>query len=238
MAEILSLLEKNGNDGSPGIVAIVGGPGFGKSTIAIEVSHCLQKKNIPVVFSYLTNAFTVDEVVLHLCRDLAIVLGSNAEPISYLTYRLRNINQRIVLVMDNIEQFQQSTEDEELNNLLRSLRKDSKNLLQIIVTSTTSLRITDLEVNECRVNVMGVESSIKLLKRCCFDRTIEQHYLHEIAKLCGCVSLALCLAAFRLETDDPEDLIVWLKDVPMEVLEYPNVSAKVKFTIRKFTIGR
>ena len=38
-----------------GIVSIIGGPGFGKSTIAVEVSHRLSEKHkIPVDFSYLS----------------------------------------------------------------------------------------------------------------------------------------------------------------------------------------
>jgi predicted ATP-dependent serine protease len=95
--EIISLVE------SCGIVSIVGGPGFGKSTIAIEVSHHLNDDHgIIVIFSYVLSVSTVPGVFLRLCLDVGVNPGEDSK-LSF-TLWLRNIKQRVVLVMDNIEQ--------------------------------------------------------------------------------------------------------------------------------------
>jgi hypothetical protein len=95
--EIISLVE------SCRIVSIVGGPGFGKSTIAIEVSHHLNDDHgIIVIFSYMLSVSTVPGVFLRLCLDVGVNPGEDSK-LSF-TLWLRNIKQRVVLVMDNIEQ--------------------------------------------------------------------------------------------------------------------------------------
>ena len=61
-----------------GIVSIIGGPGFGKSTIAIEVAHRLSEEyKIPVIFSYQSTASTVPEAVRLLCHDIGIEPGKD-----------------------------------------------------------------------------------------------------------------------------------------------------------------
>jgi hypothetical protein len=85
-----------------GIVSIVGGPGFGKSTIAVDVSHHLSNKHdIVVIFSFLSNVSTVPGVLLRLCHDVGVNPGEDPE--SSLMFWLKNIEKKVVLPMDNIK---------------------------------------------------------------------------------------------------------------------------------------
>ena len=53
---VIALLKDEGK----AVVSLHGGPGFGKTAIAIQVSHQLSEDhNIPVVFSQLTTATTI-----------------------------------------------------------------------------------------------------------------------------------------------------------------------------------
>ena len=100
MNKIISFLM----DKDVGVVNAVGGPGFGKSSITIEVSHRLcENHDITIIFSYLSNASCRAEVIRRLCLDVGVQAdGENSE--SSLIFWSRNIEKKVVLVMDNIEQ--------------------------------------------------------------------------------------------------------------------------------------
>ena len=213
-----SLVEKD-----RGIVSIIGGPGFGKSAIAVEVAHCLnhEEYNIPVIFSYLSRALTVPEAVRRLCLDIGIEPGEDPE--SSLMVWLRNMKpEKVVLVLDNIEQLLEGEAKSGFLGLLRSLRKDSNQRLQIITTSRKSFRISDLDNECCLVETMDAESSEELLRKCCPQNELQCEDLKEMANLCGHVPLALRLLAFHLKDTDPAKLVEWLQDTPLEVLQTPD----------------
>ena len=186
-----SLLEKG-----RGIVSIIGGPGFGKSTIAVEVAHRLSEEyNISVIFSYLSRALTVPEAVRRLCLDIRIEPGEDPE--SSLMVWLRNMKAgKVVLVLDNIEQLLEGEAKSDLFGLLRFLRKDSSQRLQIITTSRKSFRVSDLENECCFLKEMDTDSSMELLKKCYPEKELQSDDLKEMANLCGHVPLALRLLAY------------------------------------------
>ena len=212
-----SLVEKN-----RGIVSLIGGPGFGKSTIAVEVSHRLSEEyEISIIFSYLSTASTVPEAVRHLCIDVGVEPGK--DPKSSLMVWLRNMKPgKVVLVLDNIEQLLEDEVKSDFHGLLRFLRKDSKQRLQIMTTSRKSFNIADLE-NECfLVEEMDTESSVELLRKCCPKKDLQPDDLKEMAALCCHVPLALRLLAYHLKDTDAAKLVEWLQDTPLEVLQTPD----------------
>ena len=212
---------KSSLDKGCGIVSLVGGPAFGKSSIAVEVSHRLSEDNIHVIFSYLSTTSTKADVVRHLCLDVGVQPGEDPE--SSLTVWLRNIKERVVLVLDNIDQLLMVNEvKQDFINLLRSLRKDSGQQLQIITTSRMVVRVSDLEIECCEVPVMDTESSVELLKKCCPEKVLQYDDLTKMADLCGHVPLALRLLAYRIKNTDPDKLVEWLQVAPMDVLQTPD----------------
>ena len=226
--EIMSFLEEKDS----GIVSIVGGPGFGKSTIAVEVSHRLSEQHgIPVIFSYLSTASTVDEVIHRLCHDVGVHPGE--DPKSSLIFWLRNLEKNVVLVMDNIDKLLECEARSQFNDLICLLRKNSGQQLQIITTSRAVFSIADLSTKMVSVNEMDSDSSMELLRKCSGNEEMDDDYFHEMANLCGHIPLALCIAASRIQDfEDPIELMTYLKEQPMEVLKAPESNQHVQKTIK------
>ncbi|XP_028397069.1 uncharacterized protein LOC114520918 isoform X2 [Dendronephthya gigantea] len=232
--QIISYLVENRS----GIVSIVGGPGFGKSTVAIEVCHDLSNNNDTVVFfSYLQNISTVAEVILRLCQDVGVYPGENPE--SSLLLGLKSIERKVVLVMDNIEQLLESNEKPHFVELVLTLRKNVGQHLQILTTSRTEFTIHEQQfivnhpINH-PIQKMDERFSVELLKRCCPNVEISDAYLNELADLCGGVPLALCIAGTIIpDLDDPSELIQWLKVRPMEALK--RVEQAFEFSLQKLS---
>ena len=214
---ISSLVEDN-----CGIVSIVGGPGFGKSTIAVIVSHRLKDEHdIVVIFSLLSNASTVEEVILRLCHGFGVDPGENPE--SSLMMRLKRIENRVLLVMDNIEQLLNDGVKTRFVELIARLRKNSDQNLQILTTTRIKLSNSHQTIE---IRELDEESSVKLLKTYC-NETCDEDQLSTLAKLCGYVPLALCITGSQIpDLDDLDEMIEWLTNTPMETLEKPDDSDK------------
>ena len=213
--QIISSLVENGC----GIVSIVGGPGFGKSSLAIEVSHHLSNNHdIVVIFSYLSSASTVPEVMRYLCHDVGVYPGEDPE--SSLMLSVKNIEKKVVLVMDNIEQLLESNVKSEFTELLLTLRKNSHQQMQILTTTRTEFSVPGKATVNVQIGELDEKSSVELLRKCCPDEKVEDMYLSELTKLCGFVPLALCIAGTLIpDLDDPSELIQWLREKPMEALQ-------------------
>ena len=223
---ITHLVEKDS-----GIVSIVGGPGFGKSTIAIEVAHRLiEQHHIPVIFSYLSNTSTMAEVAQRFCLDIGVHPGE--DPMSSLIFWLKNIEKKVVLVMDNIEQLLEEETRSQFTELVHLLRKNSCQRLQIVTTSRTKFSIANLTIENVVVEQMDNDSSVELLRKSCPNAKVGDEYLHKLANLCGHVPLALCIAASRLQdVDDPDELLKWLTEKPMDTLQTSEPGHRVQKAI-------
>ena len=134
---VITLLQ----DEKKAVVSIYGGPGFGKTAIAIEVSHKLsEEQNIPVVFSQLSTLTTVDEIIQQLCLDVGV--NHEDDPKQSLILWLKNIKKKVILVMDNIDKL---LEDKiSFYEFVRLLRKNSDQHCQIVTTSRMSFEISEL----------------------------------------------------------------------------------------------
>jgi tetratricopeptide (TPR) repeat protein len=229
---ISSLVEKD-----CGIVSIVGGPGFGKSTVAVEVSHQISNNHdIVVIFSYLSNVSTVPEVIVRLCQDVGVKPGEDPE--SALMLWVKNIERKVVLVMDNIEQLLESNVKSRFTELVLTFRKNSQQRLQILTTTRTEFSISGQTTGNEQIGVLDEKSSVELLKNYCPDEEVEDAYLSELAGLCGFVPLALCIAGPLIPAlDDPLDLIQFLKEKPLETLKNSKecVRQAIEFSFQKLS---
>ena len=208
------------NDKEMAVVSLRGGPGFGKTAIAIQVSHKLDEDpSIPVVFSQLANVTTVDEMVIILCRDVGI--NYEDDPKSSLILRLRYIKSKVVFVMDDIDNLLDEDKDG-FYEFLRLLRKNSSQHCQIITTSRTSYEIPNPDLPACEVDVdaMNNEACIELLRKRCPKE--DEKFLQKLVELCGSIPLAMCIAGSRVKSfENPDELLQHLEEQPMKVLEHP-----------------
>jgi tetratricopeptide (TPR) repeat protein len=202
-----------------GIVSLHGGPGFGKTALAVEVSHRLRDDhNTIVIFSDMSTASTIKEVILQLCLDIGI--NPEDDPKSSLILGLRNIKDRMIIVMDGIDELLAKKED--WYNFIRLLRKSSNQHCQIITTSRTEYEIPDIPTVNVPVQEMDENSSLALLKATLEKRCpdLDEKYLRKLAQLCGDIPLAMCIAASRVhDFKDPETLLQCLKNKPLETLQ-------------------
>ena len=203
-------------DEEKAVVSLHGGPRFGKTAIAIQVPHQLNEDhNIPVVFSQLTTATTIDEMVLRLCRDVGV--NHENDPKSSLILWLKN-KKKVILIMDNIDNLLEDKTS--FYEFVRLLRKNSNQNCQILTTSRMSFEIRELFTVKVEVDEMDGEECIELLKKQCTEE--DDQLLRKLAELCGNIPLALCIAGPLVnDFEDPDELLHYLQKQPMKTLECP-----------------
>ncbi len=199
------------------VVSIHGGPGVGKTAIAIQVSHKLDEDdNILVVFSQLTTAATVDEMIRQLCLDVGV--NHEDDPKSSLILQLKNVKEKVILVMDDIDKLLEDKTRSDLNGLICLLRKNCE--CQIVTTSRLSYLIPDLAVDNVDVGEMDKSACIELLKKQCPGQN--DTFLRNLAELCGNIPLAMCIAGSQVDDFQRSDeLLQHLQEQPMKTLECP-----------------
>ena len=186
------------------VVSLHGGPGFGKTAIAIRVSHKLSEEHkIPVFFSPLTTTTNKDEMIRQLCLDVGV--NREDDPKKALMLWLRNIKRGVIFVMDDIDNLLR--ERTSFYEFLRWLRKNSNHQCQILTTSRASFEIPKLSTQKVQIYEMDDEACVELLKKQC------PH---------GNIPLAMCIAASRMnDFEDSAELPQHLKKQPMKTLECP-----------------
>ena len=202
------------------VVSLHGGPGFGKTAIAIEVSHKLSEDyNIPVVFSELTTATSVDEMIRQLCLDVA-VNHEDENPKSSLILWLKDIKHKVIFVMDDLDNLLDDKSRSDFYDFVRLLRKNSNQHCQIVTTSRSSYEIRELATGEVNVEEMDVEACTELMKKQCPEQ--DDEFLQRLAELCGKIPLAMCIAGSRVDDfEDSDELLQHLQEQPMKTLECP-----------------
>ena len=221
--KVIDLLQS----GEKAVVSLHGGPGFGKTAIAIQVSHKLSEEhNIPVLFSQLTTATNEDKMIRQLCLDVG--LNYEGDPKPPLILWLRNIVGKIIWIMDDIDNLLEDKTS--FFEFVRLLRKNSRQHFQIITTSRMSCEIPELQTDAVRVDEMEEVTCMELLKKQCSEQN--DKFLQKLAKLCGYVPLAICIAGSLVEYyEDSDELLHDLEKQPMETLQRPKSNQFVKRAI-------
>ena len=197
------------------VVSLHGGPGFGKTAIAIQVSHQLSEEHkIPVFFSQLITATNQDEMIRQLCLDVGVNHEDN--PKQALMLWLKNIKRGVMFVIDDIDNLLR--ERTSFYKFLIWLRKNSNQQCQIVTTSRASFEIPELSTQKIQIYEMDDRACVELLKKQCPQNDV--NFLRQLAKLCGNIPLAMCIAASRMnDFEDSAELLQHLKKQPMKTLE-------------------
>ena len=202
------------------VVSLHGGPGFGKTAIAIEVSHKLNDDaGTLVVFSRLSSASTVDELIRQLCIDIGINHDheKNQNPKSSLIHWLKNIENELVFVMDDVDGLLCENTMSEFFCFICLVRRYSKQNGKIVTTSRTSYEIPELSNAKIQVNEMTDEECVQLLRNKCSEQ--DEDFLRRLAQLCGNIPLAMCIAASQVaDYAKSDELLHHLEKQPMKTL--------------------
>ena len=214
-------------DDKMAVVSLHGGPGFGKTAIAIQTSYKLSEDHmIPVVFSQLTTVSTVDEMIRQLCLDVGVDHEDDPKP--SLILWLKNMKKKMIWVMDDVDSLLEDKTG--FYRFVHLLRTSSNQQCQIVTTSRTFCEIPDLTTDKVEVDEMDEEACMKLLKNICFQNN--DKFLLRLAELCGHVPLAMCIAGSLVdEFEDSGELLLHLEKQPMKILKRPNSNQYVNRAI-------
>ena len=221
-------------DRNKAVVSLRGGPGFGKTAIAIEVSHKLSEAHtILVVFSQLAAATNEDEMIRQLCLNIGV--NHEDDPKQSLMLWLKNIEMKVILVMDDIDNLLEEARSV-FDDFIRLLRTNSN--CQLITTSRTCYLIPGLTIGKVDVGEIKGKSRMELLKKQCPQ--YDEKFLHRLGELCGNIPLAMCIAGSLVDNyEDPDELLQHLQKQPMKTLECPEsnryVNRAIDLSYKKFS---
>ena len=199
------------------MIIIVGIPGIGKTQVAIHVSHLLQEKHKqPVIF--IEQKQMLSEVCSEILREinpLASRLLESQYMVSIAKWRLKELDENKVIVLDNVEGIQQ--QGKQLDDFLSYVERYAPRV-QLIITTREDVGFRSLGLLKVRLDRLDPESSAKLFQD--FAPNCEEQYIKELGKLCGGIPLVLINCAGLLEEGfSPKTLIARLKEYPIPFLK-------------------
>ena len=225
LQEVVEIIE----GGTFPVVLITGGPGFGKTTLAIAVAHELVKSDDmrKVLFCRLLSKKTFNEVaieMIHLCGK------SYAQPPEYPDQWLkdwsRQMQMQVTFVLDNADDILESKQRSSFLDILREMTQLSEKKLTFVITSRKQFKARGLLLKEVVLCSLSTDQAKEVLISRLSNQEIGKKLsrTEEIVKLCGYVPLALCIAGSLL-SDYPEDMLVKdLEKEPMKLLDDGNES--------------
>ena len=218
---VQEIVQKLTQDPNPSrIIIIVGIPGMGKTEVAIHVSHLLQEKHEKSVI-FIEQKQKLSEVcseILRKINPLAPRLSESHDMVSIAKRRLKELDEKKVIVLDNVEgiQQQQQQQGKQFDDFLEYVGRHVPRV-QLIITTRMDVDFHSLSVHKVLLDRLDPGSSAKLLQ----DSVPDQNELHikELGELCG-IPLVLiqfvCLMrhGFRAET-----LVRRLRKSPIQLLK-------------------
>ena len=225
LQEVVEIIE----GGTFPVVLITGGPGFGKTTLAIAVAHELVKSDDmrKVLFCRLLSKKTFNEVaieMIHLCGK------SYAQPPEYPDQWLkdwsRQMQMQVTFVLDNADDILESKQRSSFLDILREMTQLSKKKLTFVITSREKFKVRDLLLKEFVLSSLSTEQAKEVLISRVTDEEIVKNLsrTEEIVQLCGRVPLALCIVGSLLSDYTEERLVNDLEKEPLKLLDDGNES--------------
>ena len=214
---VQEIVQKLTQDPNPSrIIIIVGIPGMGKTEVAIHVSHLLQEKHEKSVI-FIEQKQKLSEVcseILRKINPLAPRLSESHDMVSIAKRRLKELDEKKVVVLDNVEGIQQ--QGKQFDDFLKYVGRHAPRV-QLIITTRMDVDFHSLSVHKVLLDRLDPGSSAKLLQ----DSVPDQNELHikELGELCG-IPLVLiqfvCLMRYGFRA---EALVRRLRKSPIQLLK-------------------
>ena len=225
LQEVVEIIE----GGTFPVVLITGGPGFGKTTLAIAVAHELVKSDDmrKVLFCRLLSKKTFNEVAIEMIHSCGKSYAQPPEhPDQWLKDWSRQIQMQVTFVLDNADDILESKQRSSFLDILREMTQLSKKKLTFVITSREQFQARDLLSKEVVLSSLSTDQAKKVLISRVSDKEIGENLsrTEEIVKLCGRVPLALCIVGSLLSDYTEERLVNDLEKEPMKLLDDGNES--------------
>ena len=205
------------NNSNVRIVGIFGGPGFGKSTLAIQTSHRLASTNVTIEYYDLSEVSFVPYLLYRILET-----STNITEHTVILEELKKWADTIVidtiLLFDGCDILFSGSQKGELQNVIEILVKHSDNI-KILLTSRYVVSFFDFK--SVTLNELKDKDATTLLKN--LTSGTSESTLQKIAVSVGNVPLALQVVGALLETHimTPEKIVFELSRNPIETLS-PN----------------
>ena len=194
-SELKLLLEYS--PGTPKIVSITGGPGFGKSALAISIGHDLKDNGVKVIYVNLNEDITGKYELAKIIMKLPLSTEQNIS-MQELYQWSENLKDSTLLVLDNCDE-QIHTSKDDLQYIISRLVKQSKHL-KILTTSRRQVAYVDTH-KLFPITELSVSHACELLRG--IVQSLDDDQCADIARLTGSVPLALHVVGALLDMPDP-----------------------------------
>ena len=209
--------------GREAAVVITGGPGFGKTTVAIKAAYKLvQEHGKSVMFCDLTSIKTlrdVETLMLLACSSHT----SPDNPQHWLFNWSKELKSSVTFVLDNVDDVV-DRDCEEFLNFLSGIRTFSRQKVTFIATSRREFGESIRQIRIVRLGHLPSKEAKQVLRSRMTNPDSFKECLskeEQLIKLCGYVPLALCIAGSLLSkgvyTED--ELVMQLETEPTAVLQ-------------------
>ena len=223
------------------LVDIWGSPGFGKTSVAINIAHRLLENRIPVYFVCLRGMRSKDELVSKLLSIFAdIRQAPHLLPSHWLIQCLRQVQNPFVLILDNADDLLESGDTktkEEVLKLTEDMLAEISHI-KILFTTRESLDYLGYRValHLEKVGKLDERSSASLVEVLLPDVSTDN--CRSIVKECGQVPLAIQLMCSSMREEDLswDEVLEELKHSPIvQVLDNESYSdaARLKNVINR-----
>ena len=207
-------------------VLITGGPGFGKTAVAIEVYDELKSKRNEertVLFCSLRSKETITEVATSMILSCKANLPQPPDdPQYWLKNWSSNQEKKVCFILDDADHVLKSDDRTAFISILREMRILSNCKITFVITSRSEFQsVPNLQMKLERLTTLSCEHAQELLLSKVLNLDVKQGLskTDKLVQLCGCVPLALCIIGSLL-SDHPEDqLIECLEKKPLNVLK-------------------
>ena len=217
---VQEIVQKLTQDQNPSrIIIIVGIPGMGKTEVAIHVSHLLQEKHEkPVIFIEQKQKLSeVCSEILRKINPLAPKLSESHDMVSIAKRRLKELDEKKVIVLDNVESIQQQQQQgKQFEDFLEYVGRHAPRV-QLIITTRMDVDFLSLSVHKVLLDRLDPGSSAKLLQ----DSVPDQNELHikELGELCGIPLVLIQFVCLMRNGFRAEALVRRLRKSPSQLLK-------------------
>ena len=217
--------------GDTRLVDVWGPPGFGKTSVAINVAHHLRAMEIPVYLISLRGMKSKGEFLSKLLSKFAVtkLKSHHISTTDWLIHCLQQLQNRYVLILDNADDLMESGDAKLKEELLRLTEEilNQCSHIKLLFTTRESLDYLSykLPIHHERVGALDEVSSVNLVQSLLPD--ISGDDCSSIIEICGQVPLAMRLMCNIMRDGNAslDELVEELKRLPLvEVLDNASFS--------------
>ena len=207
-------------------VLVTGGPGIGKTAVAMEVHHKLVSngdEERTVLFCSLRSKAAIAEVATSMILPCSTNLSQPPEhPKHWLQNWSKQQQKKVSFILDNADDVLESGDRTAFVTMLKEMRTLSNCKITFVITTRKLFQLDpNLRMKCVRLRTLSREHAQELLMSKVLNPDVKQGLskTDKLVQLCGCVPLALCIIGSLL-LDYPEDqLIERLEEKPLDVLK-------------------